>query len=105
MYINPALDVTAAPGKKIRRWDVFYANDDWTVLAARFIPSVLWGAMGRYGYKGDDNRYMGHELHQFMDFKGSLGHSGALKYASLFGPRLAGMIGEAPSQEPNPTIN
>lgn len=93
VYINPALDVTAAPpaGGPLERVDVFYAPDDMAVLAAKVIPGVLWGAMGREGYQGPDSRIRNHNLHNVLG--PPLGHSGALHRVSSFGPFLSYILG------------
>jgi hypothetical protein len=58
ILLQPALDVDTEFAKGNYWIKVFYNEDDKAVLAARW---MLWfdhpyGAMGRYGYKGDDLR-------------------------------------------------
>jgi hypothetical protein len=53
-YINPALDVGATPGPCVEKVLVLHTSDDVATLLARFLPGVLWGAMGRYGYQGEE---------------------------------------------------
>lgn len=92
VYINPALDTDAAPGPQVREAHVFYAPDDMAVLAARFIPSVLWGSMGRDGYTGIDLRMWNHNLHQLLQTD-SVGHSGAFKHMGKLGPKITFLVG------------
>jgi len=53
VLINPALDVNYKfpEGQRV---DVYHTPEDRATLLARFIPLSDWGAMGRYGYKGNN---------------------------------------------------
>lgn len=84
IYINPALDIDAALAPGVERLTVFYARDDIATLAARFLPGVLWGAMGRYGYQGrPDTRVRSVNLNDFL--AGRVGHSGAFAPENITG--------------------
>jgi len=91
VYINPALGVRRAPGKNVRRAHVFYAPDDKAVLAARLVPSSLWGSMGRDGYQGDDPRVRNHDLHALLGVD-TLGHSGVFHHMGRFGPKFTFLL-------------
>lgn len=75
--LNPALnEKLAIPHAK--SVDVWYSpSDPWT-LAAKYIPSSVWGAQGRYGFKGDDPRYT--QFDADREFRMKAGHSGVLEH-------------------------
>jgi len=54
ILINPALDTDYEFPSGIPV-DVYYSPKDRATLLARFIPFSRWGAMGRYGYDGDND--------------------------------------------------
>jgi len=101
VYLNPALDVDAAPGPGVRRCDVFHARDDVATLAARFIPGALWGSMGRDGYIGGDPRMRSHEWHRVLGVPLSIaiGHSGAFRYIDRVGPYIERVLREGGDQD------
>lgn len=76
VYINPALDVDARPAPGVQYCLVLHSPDDVAVWAARLLPFVLWGAMGRDGYKGTpDNRVVNVNLKSFFGGEERIGHS------------------------------
>jgi hypothetical protein len=93
VYINPALDTDATPGPCVKRCLVLFAEDDRAVLLATLIPGVLWGAMGRFGYRGKDPRILNLNLNKQLQAK-TLGHSGALKrHPRALGHLIADWLG------------
>lgn len=71
--VNPALDCKLAiPGAT--SVDVWYApSDQWTNVA-KYIPFSIWGAQGRKGFTGDDDRYR--QINEDEMFQAEVGHSG-----------------------------
>lgn len=82
VLISPALHKNRAfPEKHLKRVDVYYSPNDRAVLAGKFyriVNSLLpwrwfkphhgWGAMGRFGYGGKDERVHNHNM-------GNVGHT------------------------------
>ena len=57
VLVNPALDSKKAIAKQVQKVQVWYSpNDKWTGLA-KYIPNSIWGAQGKTGFIGEDNRY------------------------------------------------
>lgn len=51
VWINPALDPDAVPGRCVRRCLVLYNDGDAAVRLGRWLPSSIWGEMGAVGYR------------------------------------------------------
>lgn len=97
IHINPALPTWATPPTTVSHCHVFYSPSDgavgWASLARRFWPlswfrETLWGAMGRDGYAGTDERVTQTNLDAW--FRRELGHSGV--FASRYRPALADRV-------------
>lgn len=75
ILINPALDEDAEFGPSVKRVDVLHNPTDEPVQISKWLPfRHPWGAMGRYGYVGDDNRVINHNTYRLF---GARGHGGA----------------------------
>ena len=78
-YLNASIDTRVELPPWMESMDVFYAPNEIATIAGAvwgtiWPPAREWGAMGRYGYKGDDERVSNHNL-------GDVGHSGALEFS------------------------
>lgn len=78
LYLNAALPTDTAPMPWVTQQDVFFAPDELATLAGAIWGTLNfwageWGAMGRYGYTGDDERVTNIDL-------GPVGHSGAMDF-------------------------
>lgn len=70
VYISPALNCSSELAPAVERCDVLHNDGDRTVSVSSILPFHMWGAMGRYGYKGSDTRYINHDCSRIVD-----GHS------------------------------
>lgn len=78
-YLNAALLIDTEPMPWVKQQDVFYAPNEIATPAGKLWGKINpfiddWGAMGRYGYSGDDERVTNINL-------GPVGHSGALAFS------------------------
>lgn len=75
--VNPALDEKLAIPNAVSV-DVWHSPSDFPVLIAKYIPVTIWGAQGRYGYRGKtDERYRNFDEDHRWQLEA--GHSGALR--------------------------
>ena len=67
IFLSPALDESISSidyMPTLRRVHVWFTKKDWAVWLAKFVPSSDWGAMGRYGYQGNDERFINRDWSQ-----------------------------------------
>lgn len=76
VYVNPALECDLICGPSVKAVDVWHSKTDRPVLFSEYLPCLIWGAMGRYGYCGTDTRYNNYEM-------GDVGHSGVFESYEL----------------------
>ncbi len=90
IYINPALDKDATPGKNVDRVDIWHSPSDVPVQLAKWIPGHAWGEMGATGYVGDDPRMRNHNKQSGFRLS-SRSHSDVFSEPLLgyFGPKIA----------------
>ncbi len=90
IYINPALNKDAVPGKQVEEVHIWHSPSDKAVRFARFLPWHTWGEMGATGYRGDDMRMHNHDKER--DYRlSSKTHSDVFHESLLdfFGPLIA----------------
>lgn len=90
VLINPALDEDCVPPPQVRWIHVYFNCDDSPVKWSRLLLLHPWGAMGRYGYKGDDPRYLNVDCAPEVS-----GHSDIFTKLDRWGPRIVRNIGRA----------
>lgn len=56
VHLSPALNMDTEPAPAIERQLVYHTMRDGWVRISRILPWHPWGAMGAYGYQGDDPR-------------------------------------------------
>lgn len=56
VHVSPALNMDTPPPASVGRQLVYHTMNDGWVRLARILPWHPWGAMGAYGYQGDDRR-------------------------------------------------
>lgn len=86
LLINPALNIDTYFPESIKKIVVVYTRNDKVTLLARFVDSLpffgwfikdTWGAMGTYGYTGNDPRVKNLDLTNHLDSHSDLfaGHN------------------------------
>lgn len=96
--INPALKRTVNPAPNAKFVHVYYNDEDLPVLLGRWLSWLTpwsgkvrpWGAMGRYGYYGQDINVRNFDTEHRFAVK-AVGHSGVFKKGKIefFGPLIA----------------
>lgn len=90
-YVNPALDVDAAPAEGVRSVNVWHSPSDKPVRVAKFLWRHPWGQMGAKGYFGSDQRIRNYDKEHGFRMSSSK-HSDVFTDPALldyFGPRIA----------------
>lgn len=83
LYISPALNCGSELAPAVKRCDVFHNEGDRVVSVGSLIPFHMWGAMGRYGYRGKDTRYINHNCSGIIS-----GHSDWFDHVDWFSERV-----------------
>jgi hypothetical protein len=90
VLINPALDEDCKAPPQVRWIHVYHNREDSPVKWSRILLLHPWGAMGRHGYRGKDERYTNFDC--YPDVKG---HSDIFTKLETWGPRIVRNIGKA----------
>jgi pimeloyl-ACP methyl ester carboxylesterase len=90
VLINPALDEDCKAPAQVRWIHVYHNREDSPVKWSRILLLHPWGAMGRHGYRGKDERYTNFDCYPEVQ-----GHSDIFKKLDRWGPRIVKNIGKA----------
>jgi hypothetical protein len=88
VFIHPALDDDYLVAPQVEWVHVYHSDKDQAVWFAKLLRfNHPWGAMGRTGYTGSDERY--------LNFNDDEPHSGTFENNKLWGPRIVRAIKRA----------
>ncbi len=101
VLINPALDVDTKFGDALESALVLYNRKDWPVWFAQWLLFSPWGAMGRYGYLGNDRRITNLDCYPL-----ARGHSGVFKRPGIWAPPIVTFMTDgSKNDQQNPRKN
>jgi hypothetical protein len=90
VLINPALDEDCKVPAQVRWIHVYHNREDSPVKWSRILLLHPWGAMGRHGYQGSDDRYLNVDCYPDVQ-----GHSDIFKKLDRWGPKIVKNIARA----------